>query len=403
MALNSLGQTIGGRQAVIKILHPCMEKDNCVVKVPDGAASTSVVMERRDEYEVSAAPSAVTAEANWNCIVASPPFLIGSTVIIRWLATATVAGGEMENVWYLAMTNMGNPASMFPNFASVTGGTSTTVFQYTILGASVLTPNIAYQDESGLSQYVKQIRRTYMGITTDLNASDLYNQGRVVSGQWSPDVSITLDYTNTSPGTPPVVDVYPAYESQTPPLTVENIVQSDEFSREAEAKTGSYMPIRPSAPSWEFTSSTEWRLIITSAPGFPTPGIADGMAKDLWLRGWCVGVEYWAGIDYRSTLRIKRHEGLELVPSSGSPYSPFATPALPDDILAKQIINEFCRKEPHAFPADYNEKDFMLGNIISGIADALEGLGIPIVSPLIGGVRKVIDPLAGLLGNIFGN
>jgi len=241
-----------------------------------------------------------------------------------------------------------------------------------------------------------------MGHTTDFDAADLTNQGRVVSGQWTPDVALTVNEHLTA-GPPPVVDeVYPTYEIVTPAVTISDIVSSDEFVREAEAKTGSYLPTRPCMPTWEFSPAQEFRNVEAVFPGTAElPGSSHDFS-DLYLRGWCIGVEFWDGMHPTTNLRIKRREGLELIPAPKSIYSPFSTPALPDDLEAKQVINEYCRNEPHAFPADFNDSGKMLPNILGGVANALAGLGIPLISNVAGGLGNLMKgPVGDFLGSLF--
>jgi len=398
LLLRELGQTVGGRQAALKILHPCVEAANSVTKIPDGAVSTSVVMERRDEFEI-AAPADATTTSNYNVLVVSNPFLISTQMVIRWLETQSVAPGDLESLLTGMYGENAVTARIYPNFETLTIGTNT--YDRSILQADVLSPQIRGLDNSGISTYLKSIRRTYMGVTTELNASDLFNQGRVITGQWTPDIALSVN-------APAAGGAYPIYEMLLPALTSSTIVQSDEFCRQAEAKTGSYVPIRPCSPQWDFSPSSEWREVWAVFPGGPdpTPNPED-TGRDLQLRGWSIAVDLWIGIAAQSTLRIKRLEGLEIVPSSASTFSPFATPALPDDIRAKMIISEFARKQPHAFPADFNDLGEMVSDILGGLMGALGSLGLPVISPIATASSKAFrgDPLgdvfSGLVGSLF--
>jgi hypothetical protein len=381
---DQLGQTIGGRQAVLKMLHPCMEHCDLVVKVPDGAVSTSVVMERRDEFVLgNQTPSTTT----WNCIVFTNPFLANTQFAIQW--TGVTAPTELTlQLAFANMVEKGFALAVYPLWGSFSEAGF--AFFGTVMASATLAP-VIIDDQSGVtfSGLVKNIRRTYLGSTTDFDAPSLSDQGRVLAGQWNPDVA--LETKELRMGTPPVLtDVLDYYVIQAPAVTTSSLVQSDAFSREAQAKTGDYLPLRPCAPVFDLTSSTELRRVITNRAG--TGDVpADGTEQtDLFLRGWSIAVEIWYGMSVDSQLRIKRREGLELVPAPDSTYGPFATPALPDDVRAKQILEEFCRTQPHAYPADYNDLGQMIPNILGSIADVVGSLGLPLISPAANLIKKVL-------------
>jgi hypothetical protein len=370
-----LGQTAGGRQAVLKMLHPCMEKCDTVTKVPDGAVSTSVVMERRDEFELS---NQTTSTTNWNCIVITNPLLSATQSVIQYDISQTPSELQLWQAYSECVSTV--PSShAYPLWQ--TGDVGAFSYYYTNLVSTTLTPAIiADQTGAQLSALVKNIRRTYLGTTSELDASDLYNQGRLISGQWNPDLDMVTKEIKTGDV---LTDVFDYYKMQAPAMTSASLVQSDEKCREAEAKTGSYMPLRPCAPTFELTASAQFRRVDINYPGAgdePVDPATD--AADLGLRGWSIAVELWLGIDVRANIRIKRREGLEIVPAPDSTYGPFATPALPCDLRAKQILEEFCRNQPHAYPADYNDLGEMIPNILGGIADVIGGLGLPLISPV---------------------
>lgn len=398
-SLNQLGQTVGGRAAALKTLHPNIEGGVTVTKVPDGAVSTSVVMERRDIFELS--PPSNLVDETWNCLVIHPPFLVCTAITIKWLANQSPAADDLERAYAQALENTGLPSTMYPSSSSFTGAVSGIRYELSILGSSVLTPDIGYMTDAGVTGYMKSVRRSYMGVTTKLVASDLYNGGYVTSGQWDPAVTLA-EYTSKDSSTPPVVlDVFNVYVAQAPALTDSEIRASDEFSRAGDAKCGVYMPVRPSGDDIPFTKSPEWRNIDVNYPGEGDSVINQGLTNDLWLRGWSIGVDLWSGLDPKATLMYNRNEGLELEASPKSTFSPFSTPALPDDVRAQSIIKEFSRTQPHAYEADFNDLNKMLGELVNGIADAVEGLGLPIISPVVKGVRKLVGPITDVLESIF--
>lgn len=395
--LYQLGNTIAGRQAALKILHPCMEECKAVVKIPDGAVSTSVVLERRDEYKISAPTSGTN---NWDCLVLTLPFLNCRQVFVRWESSQTYT---TQNLYYsilLAIENVGATDITYPNYRTVTISTGAK-FETTCAMSSTLSPGTAQSDVAKISALIKSVRRTCCGVTTDLDASDLYNTGRVVSGQWTPDVATGI-FTETDSTTEDLSSATDIYKFLVPAFQEQSIVSSDEFCRQAEAKSGSYMPIRPCCPDWPLTAVQEWRNICVTRAGTDVESFSPGLDNDLYLRGWAVGVSYWSGLNLEANLRLKVIEDLEVVPSPLSTYSPFSTPAYPDDARARAMIQEFCRKQPHDYPADFNEYGKMIPHLIGGVGNAVGDLGIPFLSPIGKAAGKLAQgPLGNLLGGLL--
>jgi hypothetical protein len=377
-----------GRRAALKILHPCMEEMNAVIKVPDGSLSTSISMERRDEFEVT---SGLTI-GSWNCVVLGFPFLVARHIVLRWSAT-TVTTEQLYNAVQFALDITGDATIMYPTFRAIGS------IDVTMLGSATLTPAIQNSPVSSISSLVRSVRRSCLGTTTELNSSALTNEGRVVTGQWSPDISLSILPTSADP---PLY--YDTYRVEIPAILETEIVSSDQFCRQAEAKTGSYVPVRPISSGLDITPSQEWRLLSGIVAG-ATPATIETLTdhKDLYLRGWCVTSEHWSGLNPLASLRIKVREDLEVVASPDSIYSPFSTSGLPDDTRARSIVQEFSRTQPHGYPSDFNDLGSMLGNIIGGVGDAVKGLGIPILSDIAGTVSDVAKgPIGGLLGGLLG-
>jgi hypothetical protein len=397
-SLLQMGNTEPGRCSAIKILHPNGESDAYVAKIPDGYATTSVVMERRDEFDL-VPPVDALATDTWNVIVVDAPFLVGTQFAVRYNTDAAPTEAQIASALYTVMASPGAPANKYPAWVAVGGGNPV---EYTVLQSASMTPTIANTTQ-GPSLLFKSIRRTYLGSTFDLNAPDLSNQGRVVCGQWTPDVALTVSTNDTPP--PATVSVY---EIQVPAFTETQIVASDELCYQAEAKRGLYLPDRMYTDV-DFASSMEFRNIVPVTVGAPTlEGVTQTDAgNDIWLRGWLIGVSHWTGLSLSATLRIKRKEGLEFIAAPTSVYSPFGTPALSADARAIAMIREFSRRQPHAFEALDNELGKLLQKILSGVGGAISNLGLPFISPVAGGIgklasSKVGDSLASLLDDFFG-
>jgi len=323
------------------------------------------------------------------------PFINHRDIVLRWPSTVTPTSDEL----YAVVTRIndesytgGTPtAALYPNFSlssSLTGVADVapyTSIEYSILTSSTLTPALL-ADDANYSSLFKDMRRSALGYTTDLDASDLYNQGRVVSGQWTPSISLgTNDQQADVGGTNVVINEYDTYEFVLPAITTSDIVSSDMFRRQAEAKYGSYMPIRLCTPKVDFSPSSELRQISAIQPGLSgalQDDTGQRQANDIWLRGWAVGVELWLNLDPHAELRMKVVEDLELDPSPKSTFSPFMSPGYPSDDLALSVVREFSRLSPHAYDADFNRLNKMMTNLLNGLGDVLGNLGIPVLSGL---------------------
>jgi hypothetical protein len=372
VSIDQLGQTIGGRRAALRMLHPCGEGYAMVTKVPDGAINTSVVLERRDDYKLS---SGLAADAgNWNCIVLDLPFLACGQIAFRWADTADPQGADIAQAVIEAI-NLGAVAgSGYPAWRSTVAFPA---ISYTRMYSATLSDTIGGHDVSEISAIIKTARRTYYGTTSELDASELYNQGRVFTGQWTPDIA-NGTAANTTDETK--VDTY---NTQIPAYLIDQIVSSDSRFYKEEAKVGVYMPLRAIDSTILLTPAQEWRNVVASYPGGPAlETLLNDQPKDLVLRGWSIAVTHWDGIDARANVSMKRIEGIEVEPAPNSLYSPFNSPGWPDDIRAMQMVREFSRNEPHGYPADFNSLGKLLQNIVGGIGDAVGSLGLPIISDI---------------------
>jgi hypothetical protein len=371
----------------MKMLHPNGEDNNNVTKIPDGAVNSSVIMERRDEFDL-VAPADADEDELWDCIIVDAPFLVGTQIAVRYLTSAAVTVTQLREAVSAAMQSPSVSTAQYPAWLSTNvPGTPAFIFDFTVLSSATLTPTII-GSPTALGGLVKSIRRTYLGSTIDFNAASLTNQGRVVAGQWSPDVTLAI---SPSTATPPVYsDVYLV---QTPAITETEIVQTDELRVAHEAKCGLYFPNRPAATGAAFTSASEMRNLAVHQTGQAPDPVQDPQPfqNDLWLRGWLIGVSHWTGMYHTSSLRIKRNEGIELVASATSVYSPFSTPALANDIRAMQMVQEYSRREPHGYYADYNELGTLLQKILGGVGNAVQSLGLPILSPVGGALSRMAN------------
>lgn len=408
-SMRQLGQTQFGAAWCLRALHPCGEGLNLVPKVPDGALSDSVVLERRDEYvinnpfavgpQLADAPLAPT----WNCAVISLPLLRTPTMCIAWK-------GELDRdaMRVVARTmiqysgaNTNNDHGAYPNWGELTEYPN---MKFTIMQCAALDKG----KDSKLGDVFLSLRRTYCGLTTDYDANTLTDKGRVVSGQFIGSLAETMgnvavDVTVPGPSGQEdtkfktITHTFDLVTYTGVPNDVDELTQMDLKVRQAEAKTGDYMPLRFWEPTFVNTSGADPTCADLNNLDKGTVGADYPEALKNWnypLHGWGFGMSFWRSMDDTTSLRLKRREGLEMNTAATSDFSPFSTPAYPADLRAQTVFREFCRQQPHSFDSSYNSLGGMLGNIVKGLGGVLGGLGIPIISDIAPG-------LGGLLGGIL--
>jgi hypothetical protein len=105
--LPSLGNTRSGSEWALKCLHPNGEGIDVKPKIPDGAASDSVQLERRDLYDVKPPVALFSGDNEGNdhfdLFVVDLPLLRMSTILVAGLPS-TITRGSMKNAANCAST-----------------------------------------------------------------------------------------------------------------------------------------------------------------------------------------------------------------------------------------------------------------------------------------------------------
>lgn len=228
----------------------------------------------------------------------------------------------------------------------------------------------------------KTIRRVFLGITTTFDCNLIESKGRITSAQFQMIADTRDAHITTNEGD----DTYEYFNYSHPPYTTSELVQQDLLNRRAEAVSGEYAPFRPWQPIIDFVPASSAKPILNVPYG-----LLEDNFTNIWFNSWGNYVTRWDGIDKTASLRVKRRECLEMCTGAGSIYAPFLSPAYADDPLARGVVREFARTNPHAYSANYNEENRMSKGIFSTLGNVLGGLGIPIVRPL----GHAIDGLLG--------
>nr|WPV63130.1 MAG: coat protein [Wufeng shrew permutotetravirus 15] len=394
-ALTELGNTGNGRSWCLKALHPNGEGINMVPKFPDGSVTTSVVLQRADRYDLK---SPFTTDLPlWNVLIIDFPFLGLNRVAIAH-QTADITDILLQDAVMHILNKQPYSASSFfyPEWADPL---ATTAASGRLL-ATILCPKVLYPDD-GLSNWfgtLKEVRRTYYGSTIDLNASALTDQGTATAGQFPPDVGQQTRSITELIGDPKeevVTSTYDVFTFTLPPMTVDGIVATDQTQKYQDlAKEGLYTPLRYWSSNVPFTPISNARYVEAAHESGVVPtNFAGDVRKDIFLAGFGTSVSLFNGLDKSASLSLKVNEGLELVPSVGSLYSPFLSPGFSSDARARDLCQEFARSSPHHYPADFNHSNGILGSIIGGLGSAIGNLGIPIISDIVGGLGDLIGGL----------
>jgi len=385
---------------VLRALHPCGEGINIVPKIPDGALTDSVILERRDEFDVKFPTGLAgfdTAET-WNVQIVQLPVLKTPIIAIAYVDNTT--RDNLYAAWNDALKNFGDlslstttghdATYYYPSWHSESSGVAVTILNMANLDA----------DKAAISMTKEfiTIRRTYEGTTMDFDANQLTNKGRLISGQIASDLSKeTLDIPATEPvGT--LKGTQTAYLYADIPLSETELTQQDSKVRQAEAIEGDYSPCRFWEPVFTNSTAKDVAAFDNVDPNGEDRFITDALRNiNIPLLGWGIKINFWLSIHKTSSIRIKRREGLEMNTSAMSDYSPFSTPAFPRDDRAQMVFREFCREQDHSFAACYNSLGGMLKDIIGTIGGVLSQLNIPIVSDIARTATPILTTIADVL------
>uniref|UniRef100_A0AAT9JQ45 Capsid protein n=1 Tax=Cryptotermes secundus permutotetra-like virus 1 TaxID=3133505 RepID=A0AAT9JQ45_9VIRU len=189
-SLYQLASTPTGVSWVIRHLHPNGEGVGGGLKVPDGAYSASIALERRDEFELKTP----LKDDTWTLVLFCLPVLYGHTVAFVPVSTLSSAGDLLyDQLSELLTVLLVNPNSTqyeqatYPSWLelSITDGLG----GYFSILQSGNYPSGSTPSGTG-KQHFRDMRRSFCGMTCELNAPALSDQGRIIAGQFAPDVEV---------------------------------------------------------------------------------------------------------------------------------------------------------------------------------------------------------------------
>jgi len=366
-SLGHLAQTRGGAEWAIRVIHPCGEGLAFGKELPDGTYTRSSSLCRDDEYELimPEALNAVNATL-WTCIILEFPVLLGHTVVIVPHGIQSTGDALYTNLCQVISTLWLKDAEKYPTWTAIAESTDPGAGTwYVMMLTSSIWPNLGSITVTSLtandpSNDFRNLRRTFCGLTAQLNAPALSDNGRLISGQFGTDCCRVVVSSNPATANPNVNQIMTMIEI--PPVLERDVAQTDALGcLQTLAKEGCYMPIRPANEFGDMVKlNTPCGVAFNHKSTIDTiPGNESTMQGDYYLKNWSVGVMQFVDIASTAGIRLKRLEGIEGSPQMGTICAAFQADALAKDARAFEFVSEFCRVSPHAFPAAYNEDDLM--------------------------------------------
>lgn len=393
--LRIIGRTPDAREMLSRVLHPNDERPSGGVRICDETTAMTAAPELRVRSTISA-PSGLTAGATWdmNVYVFNSPDV---PCYFERVASGTAMKGP--NTADALATRQDNHNLVFPSASPA---------QFIQSGAE---KGNLYANSS-IHGYTDQVRAVYKGITAHLNSSSLANQGMIYGGQWG---ATLRESTYNGGGADSVVQqalIVPPFPT-TPDELFAKVPSTDTW----QAKKGGYMVSTWNQPT-NLMQATDQDYILLYHNGTTTlPLYGDligGGAETAYLLGTACqdnmsfGVMMFRGLDKSANVELKIKQGVEAVPALNSPWAPFAesSPLLDRSVLA--TVSKVQQMMQNMYPADFNDFSGILSTVgsmikglaptVTGVANSVGDMGIPVVSTIAKGIGKV----GGWLGDLFG-
>lgn len=423
--LEKLGSTLAGSEWARRALHPCDETRSGGVKIPDSTDQRTAAVEDRHIAVLSGTDFAAEGK-NWDIMLAIIPFP-DNPIVYRFRESGTSGW----SYWHpLAGLNRTYAPGAMQYVTSGNMNLDVTDQNNSTIPRLVTVP--------GLSKEVTGFRHTFKGVTVELDANSLSDQGTVVAGQWPQSIS-SAPKPCWLPGSDFPVHLAEAINGiinqevehfivDDFPDSVDAVLQKCPGSLYDRAKYGVYMPVGflnavhplAKAVASEFEDYTQdadahyarkcggiiqmmqpntdegaeaglfgGEIVWTTSPASKT---IDGLTATVGVAtttagptNMMTGVMLFAGLSRTANLMIKYRQGLEVAPTSKNPLHAAITDAAPMDETATKMVQLVNREVPLALPAKYNNLGLllpMIGKVASAIA--------PLVMPwLMRGVSKL--------------
>lgn len=227
-------------------------------------------------------------------------------------------------------------------------------------------------------------RFTHVGITIELVANALSDQGTVYAGQTNPNICLDVGQSLAAAAM--------AVAGPAPPQTTQTLVRDDPRHYQGLAKGGVYMPLKLAKPMVPYQQTVQTgRLIWRNEAGTPFNVGVNGQAFGFTTNDLCtynVGVILFRGLSSTATLMVRTRLGIEATDAYTAWY-PFVRPSAMLDECALEAAALASQSTPNGYPASANDFWTILraigaalrGRVSQRVADALAAIGVPILSP----------------------
>lgn len=407
----TLGTTAYGSAYCRRYIHPCDEVRSGPMKIPDNINDKSAAIEQRI-YSVINAPSATTA--NWDLQVVSLPFADVPVVMRR-----RPAGGNWS-YWHPVTENIPFPPGKttlgtVQNVAG--GGLAPDAFPTVDLKPSLFTDNNTY-------------RGVARGLTFDLNANALSNQGFIMAAQWGskpytvrapifhPQDPNWFDGSGTTSIPAYLINHQPYFVVKDIPNEPSELMAKVGGACEWKSTEGFYMPIHYEDPTHLYPEYSSWNIGGGEAPvtgGCPIAlsSTDETGAIDIDVQADCVytpdtnpesgrtcittcaainqmvGCVIFSGLDKSASIILKVISDYELIPTEKSSLAPATTDAPATDPAAMSFTQDITRGLPMGFPAKYNNLGLIMNAVKPLIRPAMQVAMPWLADRMTGRVRNV--------------
>lgn len=382
-------ESVEAEEWAIRALSPCDERVQNGRQIPDGSSANSAVVTSRIITAITPPPGDTTEL--WNFLAIVPPFPDLAFAYKVWKSSQTVDDVTWTPVPY---------RNVSPGHLDVYSGTS----------GPQLSPNLV--SNSTLDLETEQIRQTMKGLTFNLNASALTNQGMVLAAQYGDKITKASDYpitTSSSPDPPPADVTQGAWIVEDVPTTTDQIFAKDTHAMRGPARLGAYLPLKFNDQQSDyqplslnrykvdstsdkvndgplpivFKSTSDVQALGTNnflcfAYGPSGTGHSDAVVSPS-TTNMQTGVVYFEGLSPQASMDVKTVAAVEVIPKGESTWTGFAEES-PESAPTAQIqVHNIQRRTPSAFPASYN----FLGTLLTSLLPALGSVATELVTGLI--------------------
>lgn len=383
----AIADTAAGRRWALRALHPNDESAGGGAPIPDLSLSQSANLEVRHGTIVTAPNDAVTDKSNWDCQFIVLPFPDVALAYRR-----RKAGNDWSFFYILnPLQNQVTPGSFIHE-------DDTHGFEPGTLPA--------------LSESTTSTRQSFRGLTVELNANSISDQGYMTAGQWGAKPSMVPLVPSTKNGSQITAEI-DHYVVESIPGEPDQIIRQCPEAGQWTARQGVYIPCYPTDPTHPY-ESTGVNVVNNSGDAIVS------MGKPVLLRGNNAdAIQYtpelvyygtsstaaatsacfinqnlatviFSGLDHTANLFLKMRSGVECIPQRESPMAAFTETAPMVDTKALQFVQAMASRIPICYPAKYNSAG-LLGALIASKAPAVAGA---LVNQIRSQMRPVITGIA---------